>query len=106
MHQTKITTQSLAGRAKGNRIQAQHAGVLYFTNAASLFVLLAFLLFLVACSSSPQQAEPSQRSAPETVPVTDPEEELIGIIMAQVRPNRHLTFRRQFQALTYAAIVE
>ncbi len=36
----------------------------------------------------------------------DPEEELIGIFMTQIRPYRHLKIRRQFQILATAAIVE
>jgi CubicO group peptidase (beta-lactamase class C family) len=36
----------------------------------------------------------------------DPEEELIGILMSQVRPHSHLDFRDKFEALTYAAIVD
>jgi CubicO group peptidase (beta-lactamase class C family) len=34
----------------------------------------------------------------------DPKEELIGIIMAQVRPYRHLKYISQFEALVYASI--
>lgn len=36
----------------------------------------------------------------------DPDEELIGIIMAQVRPNQHLDYRAKFMALVYSSLVE
>ncbi|MBX3706083.1 MAG: beta-lactamase family protein [Pseudomonadales bacterium] len=36
----------------------------------------------------------------------DPEQELIGIVMTQVRPYTHLNIRQDFQVLTYQAIVE
>lgn len=36
----------------------------------------------------------------------DPEEELIGILMTQIRPYRHLSLRQQFRALTYQAIID
>jgi len=36
----------------------------------------------------------------------DPEQELIGIIMTQVRPYTHLNIRQDFQVLTYQAIVD
>ena len=36
----------------------------------------------------------------------DPAEELVGILMVQVRPGRHLQLREKFGALAYAAIVD
>ena len=36
----------------------------------------------------------------------DPEEQLIGIVMAQVRPYRHLEYRYKFMALVYSSIVD
>jgi CubicO group peptidase (beta-lactamase class C family) len=36
----------------------------------------------------------------------DPEQELIGIVMTQVRPYTHLNIRQDFQVLTYQAILE
>ena len=36
----------------------------------------------------------------------DPSEELVGILMVQVRPGRHLRLREKFGALTYSAIVD
>ncbi len=36
----------------------------------------------------------------------DPQEELIGIFMTQIRPYRHLKIRRQFQIMATAAIVD
>ena len=36
----------------------------------------------------------------------DPEEELIGVLMIQVRPNRHLGIRSEFRNLVYQAIVD
>ena len=36
----------------------------------------------------------------------DPEEDLIGIFMIQIRPNRDVTFRNQFKRLVYQAVVE
>lgn len=36
----------------------------------------------------------------------DPAEELVGILMVQVRPGRHLQLREKFGALAYSAIVE
>jgi len=41
-----------------------------------------------------------------TVFWVDPEEELIGILMTQVRPYTHLNIRKDFQTLTYQAIVD
>ena len=36
----------------------------------------------------------------------DPEQELIGIVMTQVRPYTHINIRQDFQVLTYQAIVD
>jgi len=36
----------------------------------------------------------------------DPEEDLIGIFMIQIRPNRDVNFRDQFKRLVYQAVVE
>lgn len=36
----------------------------------------------------------------------DPTEDLIGIFMIQIRPNRDVTFRQQFKRLVYQALVE
>ena len=41
-----------------------------------------------------------------TVFWVDPEEELIGILMTQVRPYTHLNIRQDLQTLTYQAIVD
>ena len=36
----------------------------------------------------------------------DPEQELVGVIMTQVRPYTHINIRQDFQVLTYQAILE
>ncbi len=36
----------------------------------------------------------------------DPEEDLIGVFMVQIRPNRDITFRQQFRRLVYQALIE
>ncbi len=36
----------------------------------------------------------------------DPEEDLIGIFMIQIRPNRDVEFRNQFKRLVYQAVIE
>ncbi|MFP3947760.1 MAG: serine hydrolase domain-containing protein [Longimicrobiales bacterium] len=36
----------------------------------------------------------------------DPAEDLVGIFMIQIRPNRDVTFRQQFKRLVYQALVE
>ena len=36
----------------------------------------------------------------------DPEKDLIGVFMIQIRPNRDITFRRQFKRLVYQALIE
>ena len=36
----------------------------------------------------------------------DPEEDLIGVFMIQIRPNRDVTFRRRFKRLVYQALIE
>ena len=41
-----------------------------------------------------------------TVFWVDPEEELIGVLMTQIRPYTHLNIRQDFASLTYQAIVE
>jgi len=41
-----------------------------------------------------------------TVFWVDPEEELIGILMTQIRPYTHINIRRDLQTLTYQAILE
>ncbi len=41
-----------------------------------------------------------------TVFWVDPEEELVGIMMTQVAPYTHLNIRKDFQSLTYQAIVD
>jgi len=35
----------------------------------------------------------------------DPEEDLIGVFMVQIRPNRDITFRQQFRRLVYQALI-
>ena len=41
-----------------------------------------------------------------TVFWVDPQEELIGILMTQVRPYTHRRIRQDFQTITYQAILE
>ncbi len=41
-----------------------------------------------------------------TVFWVDPEDELIGVLMTQVRPYTHLNIRQDFQTLTYQALVD
>ncbi|MEM7099522.1 MAG: serine hydrolase domain-containing protein [Pseudomonadota bacterium] len=36
----------------------------------------------------------------------DPEQDLVGVLMTQVRPYQHINIRQDFQVLTYQAIVE
>ena len=36
----------------------------------------------------------------------DPEENLIGVFMVQIRPNRDITFRQQFRRLVYQALID
>ena len=36
----------------------------------------------------------------------DPDQELVAVLMTQVRPYSHLNIRQDFQVLTYQAIVE
>jgi CubicO group peptidase (beta-lactamase class C family) len=40
-----------------------------------------------------------------TITFVDPKEDMIGIMMSQVRPNDHLNIRRDFQTLVYQALV-
>ena len=40
-----------------------------------------------------------------TITFVDPKEDLIGILMSQLRPNNHLNIRRDFQTLVYQALV-
>ncbi len=41
-----------------------------------------------------------------TVFFVDPDQEMVGVMMCQIQPYSHLNIRRDFQTLTYAAIVE
>ncbi len=41
-----------------------------------------------------------------TVFWVDPQEELVGILMTQVRPYTHLNIRQDFQTITYQVILE
>jgi CubicO group peptidase (beta-lactamase class C family) len=41
-----------------------------------------------------------------TISWLDPEQELVGVLMTQVRPYGHINIRQDFQVLTYQAIVE
>jgi len=41
-----------------------------------------------------------------TFPFTDPREQLIGIVMTQVGPYRHLNIRQEFAGLAYQALVD
>ncbi len=41
-----------------------------------------------------------------TISWIDPEEEIVGVLMTQVRPYTHINIRQDFQVLTYQAIVE
>jgi hypothetical protein len=36
----------------------------------------------------------------------DPEQELIGIVMTQVRPYTHINIRQDFQVLVHQAVME
>ena len=40
-----------------------------------------------------------------TVTFVDPKEDLVGILMSQLRPNNHLNIRRDFQTLLYQALI-
>lgn len=41
-----------------------------------------------------------------TISWLDPEQDLVGVLMTQVRPYTHINIRQDFQVLTYQAIVE
>ncbi len=41
-----------------------------------------------------------------TISWIDPEQELVGVLMTQVRPYTHINIRQDFQVLTYQAILE
>ncbi len=41
-----------------------------------------------------------------TISWIDPEQEIVGVLMTQVRPYTHINIRQDFQVLTYQAIVE
>lgn len=41
-----------------------------------------------------------------TISWIDPEQEIVGVLMTQVRPYGHINIRQDFQVLTYQAIVE
>jgi len=41
-----------------------------------------------------------------TISWIDPEQEIVGVLMTQVRPYSHINIRQDFQVLTYQAIVE
>ena len=41
-----------------------------------------------------------------TIFFVDPEQEMVGVMMCQIEPYSHLNIRRDFQTLTYAAIVD
>ena len=41
-----------------------------------------------------------------TVFFVDPEEKIVGVLMSQIRPYSHLNIRRDFQTLTYQAIID
>ncbi len=41
-----------------------------------------------------------------TISWLDPEQELVGVLMTQVRPYTHINIRQDFQVLTYQAIVD
>jgi CubicO group peptidase (beta-lactamase class C family) len=40
-----------------------------------------------------------------TITFVDPKEDMVGIMMSQLRPNNHLNVRRDFQTLVYQALV-
>jgi CubicO group peptidase (beta-lactamase class C family) len=40
-----------------------------------------------------------------TFTFVDPKEDMVAILMSQLRPNNHLNIRRDFQALVYQALV-
>jgi len=40
-----------------------------------------------------------------TITFVDPKEDMVGIMMSQLRPNAHLNIRRDFQTLVYQALV-
>jgi len=40
-----------------------------------------------------------------TITFVHPKEDLVGILMSQLRPNNHLNIRRDFQTLLYQALV-
>lgn len=41
-----------------------------------------------------------------TISWFDPEEEIVGVLMTQVRPYTHINIRQDFQVLVYQAITE
>lgn len=36
----------------------------------------------------------------------DPDDDLIGVVLTQLRPNDHLPLSEEFQTLTYAAVID
>ena len=40
-----------------------------------------------------------------TISFVDPKEDMVGIVMSQLRPNDHLNLRRDFQTLVYQALI-
>ena len=41
-----------------------------------------------------------------TISWIDPEQELVGLLMTQVRPYTHINIRQDFQVLTYQALLD
>ena len=96
------------GRKTVELMSSNHTGTLFVVNRGPGYGFGLGVSVLVDLGASGQLGSEGMfgwGGAFNTATFVDPKEDMIGIIMSQVRPNDHLNIRRDFQTLVYQALV-
>ena len=98
----------ILGRKTVELMSGNHTGNLFVVNRGPGWGFGLGVSVLVDLGASGQLGSEGMfgwGGAFNTITFVDPKEDMIGIMMSQVRPNDHLNVRRDFQTLVYQALV-
>jgi CubicO group peptidase (beta-lactamase class C family) len=98
----------ILGRKSVESMSSNHIGRLYESNTPGHGFGLAVRVMTDLGASGQLGSEGmfGWSGAYNTVSTVDPAEDLIWTLMTQLRPNDHLTMRRDFQTLVYQALID
>lgn len=98
----------ILGRKSVESMSSNHVGRLYEANTPGHGFGLAVRMMTDLGASGQLGSEGmfGWSGAYNTVSTVDPAEDLIWTLMTQLRPNDHLTMRRDFQTLVYQALID